>query len=645
MNAKTALRVLIVEDSANDAELLLRAMARADYEVHSKRVDTAEAMRTALTERSWDLVISDYVLPRFSGMEALRLVQELQPVLPFMIVSGKIGEEVAVEALKAGASDYLLKDRLTRLPSAIERALDEHAQSRRRQQSEKALRESEERYRRLVESSPEAMFIYSDGKFVFINPAGVKLFGVGSPVDLIGKPVLDLVHHDYKAVAAEYMRQTLEGREGPLLQLEIVPVNGGPVTVEVIGRDISYHGDSAAHMICRDITQRKRMEEQLQHVQKMEAIGRLAGGVANDFNNLLTVIIGYTGLVRSSLGSESKVLKDLDQISTSAERAANLTQQLLALSRKQVIAPIETNLNLLLSKSYDLLTRILGDNTEIVQRFAPDLGPVRADPGQIENVILNLAIQARASMPAGGRFSIETRNIQLNEKDLSTGPALRAGEYILLTISDSGRGFSKEVEDHIFEPFYHSEQGGPQATGLGLASVYGVVRQHGGHVAFTSEVGKGSTFRIFLPRLQTGPKPPSGARSWIDSNAAEPTILVVEDEPVLRDFAQLVLARKGYTVLVAEDGAEALKVAERHGRPIHLLFTDVVMPQLGGVELGKEIRHLYPEINVLYTSGYPRNAVLDQGIAESNFEFLAKPYTAQILIDRTARLLPLPTPH
>jgi PAS domain S-box-containing protein len=641
VNAKTALKVLIVEDSVHDTELLLRALARAGYEIAAARVDTPEAMRAALSEKPWDLVISDYVLPRFSGMEALHIVQEIQPDLPFMIVSGKIGEEVAVEALKAGASDYLLKDRLTRLGSAIERALEEHAQRRRRKQSEQALRESEERYRRLVESSPEAMFIYSEGKFVFVNPAGVKLFGAGSPVDLIGKHVLDLVHRDYRVVAADYMKRTLEGSEGPLLQLEIQPLNGGSVTVEVVGRDISYHGDSAAHMICRDITERKRMEEQLQHVQKMEAIGRLAGGVANDFNNLLTVIIGYTGLVRSSLGLESPVLKDLDQISTSAERAATLTQQLLALSRKQVIAPIETNLNLLISKSQDLLTRILGDNIEIVQRFAPDLGPVRADPNQIQNVILNLAVQARALMPAGGRFLIETRNIQLTEKDLSAGPTLRAGDYILLTISDSGRGFTKEVEDHIFEPFYNLDQGGFQATGLGLASVYGVIRQHGGHVAFTSEVGKGSTFRIFLPQLQTISKALPG-RTGLDSNDAEPTILVVEDEPVLRDFAQLVLVKKGYVVLVAEDGAEALKIAESYHRPIHLLFTDVVMPQVGGAELGREIRRFYPEINVLYTSGYPRNAVLDQGIADSNFEFLAKPYTAQILLQRVARLLPSP---
>ncbi|MDB6037416.1 MAG: sensor protein, partial [Verrucomicrobiales bacterium] len=596
----------------------------------------------ALIEGTWDLVISDYVLPRFTGMEALRILQEADLSLPFVIISGKIGEDVAVEALKAGASDYLLKDRLTRLGPAIERALEEHAQYRRRQQSEQALRESEERYRRLVESSPEAIFIYSEGKFVFINPAGVKLFGAASPVDLIGKSVLDLIHPDYHAGASEYMRLTLQGVDRPLLQLQVVPLTGDPVMVEAIGRDISYHGDSAAHMICRDITERKRMEEQYQNVQKMEAIGRLAGGVANDFNNLLTVIIGYSGLVRSALGPDNSASKDLEQISTSAERAASLTQQLLALSRKQVIAPIETNLNILISKSHDLLSRILGEGVEIVQRFAPDLGPVRADPDQIQNVILNLAAQARASMPGGGRFSIETRNVHLTEKDLSAGPTLRPGDYILLTISDSGRGFSKEVEDHIFEPFYRSEHGGLQASGLGLASVYGVVRQHGGHVAFTSEVGKGSTFRIFLPQLQTISKALPANRAQFGDGPVDPTVLVVEDEAVLRDFAQLVLLKKGYTVLLAEDGAEALKVAENYGRPIHLLFTDVVMPQIGGVELGREIRRIYPEINVLYTSGYPRDGVLEQGIVDSNFEFLTKPYTAQILLHRVGQLLPSP---
>ena len=245
-------------------------------------------------------------------------------------------------------------------------------------------------------------------------------------------------------------------------------------------------------------------------------------------------------------------------------------------------------------------------------------------------------------MPAGGSFSIETRNVHLTEKDLSAGPTLRPGEYILLTISDSGRGFSKEVEDHIFEPFYSSEHGGLQASGLGLASVYGVVRQHGGHVAFTSEVGKGSTFRIFLPQLQTISKALPANRAQFGDGPVDPTVLVVEDEAVLRDFAQLVLLKKGYTVLLAEDGAEALKVAENYGRPIHLLFTDVVMPQIGGVELGREIRKIYPEINVLYTSGYPRDGVLEQGVVETNFEFLTKPYTAQILLQRVGQLLPLP---
>lgn len=626
----SGLKALLVEDSENDAELLLHELTKAGFKPIARRVDNASALEAALSQDQWDVIISDYVLPQFSGMEALKIVQKRNIDVPFLIVSGKIGEEVAVDALKAGADDYLLKDRLVRLPAAVERELREAAHRRKRREADQALRESEERYRRLVESSPEATCICAAGLFVYVNAAAVELFDAQSPLDLIGKPFLDLVDPNYRDLVGEYLRQAAAGTDGALLEHRIQRFDNSSVLVEMVARSISYHREQAVQIICRDITARKFMEEQLHHGERMDAISRMAGGVANDFNNLLAVISGYAGLIRSSLPSGDKLLEDVEQISRSADRAYALTQELMALSRKQALRLAPLNLNALLTRDESLLARVLGEKIELHVNLAPDLGLIHGDEAQMENMLMNLAVRARDSMPDGGRLVFQTRNLTQEDKKLLPLTELRAGEFICLSIADTGAGIPEEAQPHLFEPFYvgHNARTG---SGLALASVYTTVKQHGGHISYNSQEGSGSTFRIYLPRM-----PVSKA---IKNGSVNGTILLVEDEEPLREFGRVVLKRAGYDVIEASDGSQALALCQNQKPPISVIFTDVIMPSMSGPEMTRRLGAMYPGVPVLYTSGYSRSVVTEHGATSSEFEFLQKPYTSQELLVRLEQLL------
>jgi two-component system cell cycle sensor histidine kinase/response regulator CckA len=626
----TGLKVLVVEDSENDAELLLHELAKAGYKPTARRVDTAAEMEAALGQDAWDLIISDYVLPQFSGLEALKILRRRSLDIPFIVVSGKIGEEVAVEALKAGAHDYLLKDRLTRLPSAIERELREAAQRRKRREADQALRESEERYRRLVESSPEATCICAAGHFVYVNPACVKLFGAQSPLDLLGKPFLDLVDANYRDLVAEYLRQAAAGSDGPLMEQRIQRFDNSLVLVEMVARSISYHREQAVQIICRDITARKFMEEQLNHGERMDAISRMAGGVANDFNNLLAVITGYAGLIRSSLQPGDKLAEDVEQITRSADRAYALTQELMALSRKQALRLAPMNLNALLSKNEGLIARVVGEKIELHVNLAADLGLMHGDTAQMENMLMNLSVRARDSMPNGGRLVFQTHNLTQDDKKQLPLNELRAGDYICLLVADTGAGIPEEAQAHVFEPFYTGNNA-RSGSGLALATVYATVKQHGGHISYNSQEGSGSTFRIYLPRLPIA--------APIKNNSVAGTILLVEDEEPLREFGRVVLRRAGYHVIDAADGSLALALCEQQKPSINLIFTDVIMPTMSGPEMTRRLGRIYPGVPVLYTSGYSRSVVTENGADSGDFEFLQKPYTSQELLVRLEQIL------
>ena len=1016
----TPLRVLIVEDSEEDTLLILRELKRGGFDPIHERVERAESMKAALSTKTWDLILADYSMPHFSGLEALKFSKESGLDLPFIIVSGSIGEEVAVEAMKSGAHDYLMKNNLTRLIPAIEQELREAEVRRKLKHSEKALQEAEKRYRQVVESATEIIYAVDEkGKFTYGNPAGLKVTGyslgelrklnfadlvlpehrervkdiysnqfrqripatyvefpffnkagkiiwfgqnttlviedgkvVGfhiiarditerkraeealqeseekyrllvenaneaifviqegmlqffniKNIELIGysreeltsTPFINFVHPDDREVTLGRYQKRIRGEELPGVNVfrvidktgnikwaelnsvliswkgraatlnflnditerkraeealrnseekyrtileniedgyyevdiagnftffndsfcriygypkeelmgmndrqytdqenakklfqtfnrvyrteesakrtdwEIIRKDGmkrnieasvslikdssgnrigfrglvhditerkqaeeqlsklfraveqSPATVmitdtdanieyvnpkftqltgytlkEVIGKNprILKSGETPAeeykrlwetitsgrewrgefhnkkkngdlywesasissiknpqglitHFIAvkEDITERKRAEEerttlqeQLRQSQKMEAIGRLAGGVAHDFNNLLTVIKGYCQLSLAEM-KESTPLKDtLEVIDKAAEKAAGLTRQLLAFGRRQIMEVKILDLNTLLQNLDKMLRRIISEDIELVTLLREDLGKVKADPGQIEQVVMNLAVNAKDAMSKGGKLIIETANVELDKAYAQTHVAVTPGPYVMIAVSDTGTGMAPEVRDRVFEPFF-TTKGKGKGTGLGLSTVYGIVKQSGGNIWVYSEPGQGTTLKIYLPRVDEPAEELKAQEAGEEFPRGSETILIVEDDKEVRSLAVRILKRQGYTVLDGSYGDQAFNVCRQHRGPIHLLLTDVVMPGMDGRALSESLSQLHPEMKVLYMSGYTDDAIIHHGVMDKGMNFIQKPFTIDKLIRKVREIL------
>jgi nitrogen-specific signal transduction histidine kinase/ActR/RegA family two-component response regulator len=389
--------------------------------------------------------------------------------------------------------------------------------------------------------------------------------------------------------------------------------------------------------ILMDITERKRFEAQFRQAQKMEAIGALAGGVAHDFNNLLTVILGSCNFLLQDL-SPGSMRSDVEQIKKAGERAVSLTQQLLAFSRKQVLQPKILDLNDLVAETEKMLRRLIGEDIDLLTVPMPGLGLVKADPGQIQQVIMNLAVNARDAMPEGGKLTIETENVDIDQLYLLKHPEARIGRYVMLAVSDNGIGMDRETRARIFEPFFSTKEPG-KGTGLGLATVYGIVKQSDGFIYVYSEPGKGATFKIYVPRVEGEAVMPSGGGKEETESPGTGTVLVVEDESAVRGVVARVLRGKGYAVIEASDGAEALRAAREFSGEIHLVLTDVVMPGMSGRELISQIKAVRPGIKALFVSGYTGNAIVHHGILDSGVAFLQKPFTDDSLARKVREMI------
>ncbi|HEY7513995.1 MAG TPA: ATP-binding protein, partial [Vicinamibacteria bacterium] len=469
----------------------------------------------------------------------------------------------------------------------------------------------------------------------------------GGFADVLGRSVLDFVQPEHRERAKEASRAVLERGESVEYEVEMATSAGSlgfwGVRAGPLHRDNRIGG---MILLATDVTSRKqteaalsRTEEQLRQAAKMEAVGRVAGGVAHDFNNLLTAILGYAELALGRLGPEDSVRRHIDGIVRTATRASDLTRQLLAFSRKQVLSPRVINLNDVMAASEGLFRRLLGEDIRLVSRLGTALGATRVDRAQVEQILMNLVVNARDAMPEGGALVIETRNVQLDEEWASGHPGSSTGPHVMLSVNDSGVGMDAETQRHIFEPFFTTKELG-RGTGLGLATVYGIVKQSGGYITVESTVGKGTTFRIFLPRVEEKPPKAEAVASASAPARGRETILLVEDEDVVRELAREALQEGGYNVLEARHPGEALLVAERQRQDgLDLLLTDVVMPHMSGPQLAERLREHQPDLRVLFMSGYTDDAALRHGVLRSEVFFLQKPFTPEVLARRVRETL------
>jgi two-component system cell cycle sensor histidine kinase/response regulator CckA len=512
------LRLLLVEDSEDDALIVLRELRRGGYDVQVTRVETADAMARELDGHELVVVISDYSLPHFSAPESLRVLRASGRDLPFIIASGTIGEDTAVEAMRHGAHDFLVKSRLARLVPAVEREMRDAAERRAHRASEESV---------------------------------------------------------------------------------------------------------------------KRLEEQFRHAQKMEAIGRLAGGVAHDFNNILTAIMATADLALETPALSAELQNDLKMIRESGAKAASITRQLLAFSRKQVVQPRPIDVNELIGESKGMLTRLLPHDVELeLDLRATEV--IEIDPTQMEQVLLNLVVNAGDAMPNGGRITIATEHVDVRHPRATKTGVVPVGNYIVLRVQDTGIGMDETTQARAFEPFFTTKDPG-RGTGLGLATVYGIVQQAHGHIILESAPGTGTTFELYFDRVDGVPTTVTSEHR-IDLRGSE-VVMLVEDEPSVRAPMTRALRELGYFVLEATDGEDALSVLNDFHEPVHLVITDVVMPRMSGAELVRNLHDWYPRLKVLFVSGYSEELLESHGLAPGSISYLAKPFTANRLAAEMRGLL------
>lgn len=506
-----------------------------------------------------------------------------------------------------------------------------------RKVSEEALRQSEARYRSVVEGSIQGIIIHQDNRILFSNAAAARIFGFASPDEMIGLDPDGLEAPEERHRFAGWREACLRGELGAEIhEWQGLRKDGSRIWVESTVTTIHWNGRPAFVSFRLDITKRKHLEDQFRQAQKMEAVGRLAGGIAHDFNNLLTAILGYSDLVLSDLTPGDPQLRRIEEIHRAGERAAALTQQLLAYSRKQILTPKVLNLNAIITDMVPMLRRLIGEDIDMVARLSPDLWAVRADPGQLEQVILNLAVNARDAMPRGGMLALATTNI--NPDDPAAHPVLTV-PAVRFEVSDTGCGMSEEVQTHLWEPFYTTKPQG-QGTGLGLCTVAGIIEQSGGQVTVESQIGQGTMFRIDLPRADAvATVAPSGVVAPPEPAGRE-TVLLVEDEEAVRSLAKDVLTRHGCQVIEARHADEALELCRRNKRWIDLLITDMVMPgRLNGGELATQLVQARPGLKVLFISGYAEDNMLRNLGLTHGAGFLHKPFSPQELIAQMRRVL------
>jgi two-component system, cell cycle sensor histidine kinase and response regulator CckA len=760
------IRVLMLEKQEADADAALRSLSAAGLSVESEVVRTEAEFKKHLITRTYDIIVCDFNFPDWSGLAPLRWVRQSGYDTPFIYLSGMWWDDIAFDCIREGATDYVLKNNLSRLPHAIRCALEERRLRQEHKRLEQERQESEKQYRLLFEANPQPMWVYDrrTESFLAVNDAAIRHYGY-SREEFLGMTILDIrvqqgnaagpgtrrkkepgtharepqeanVNHrkkdgsvitvqasrhevSFRGVNAmlvlahditEILRneqklqqmeqrfaiafrsspmaitisteadgkyidaneaflrmigrgrdevvghtsselnvwETLEDRtriirelnhKGAVRSFEAIfnSRSRGPRSVRVSAEQIQLDGVPCVLAITNDVTEEKALEEQLRQSQKMEAVGRLAGGVAHDFNNMLGVIMGYCDLAESRMDRET-VNRDVAHIKKAAQRAAGLTSQLLAFSRQQVLRPSVLNLNEVVTELLSMLHRVIAADVELQFRPSTALGNVKADAGQIEQILINLVVNAGDAMPRGGRIIIETGDLELDDTYTRGHPRVQPGPYVVLSVSDTGCGMSSETLLRIFEPFFTTKSPG-EGTGLGLAMVYGAMQQAGGHIGVYSEEGEGTAFRLYFPRVEEQVElRPATAPETALAHASE-TVLLVEDESALREMTAELLRGEGYTVLEAADGLTAIAESSHYEKPIDILLTDVVLPGLNGREVASRISAVRPQVKVVYISGYTAPSIVNQGLLDSTVVLLSKPFTRIALLRQLRAVL------
>jgi PAS domain S-box-containing protein len=501
-----------------------------------------------------------------------------------------------------------------------------------RRDAEEAVKQSEQRFRALVENSEDGIELSTKrGTVLYVSPSVERILGRPAS-ELVGRNVFELLDNDDRDRLVGQWQRTLDNARAPVrAEFRLNHPSGQAKFIELVRVNrLDDPGLRAVVTIFRDVSVQRDLEEQVRQSQKMEAVGRLAGGIAHDFNNILSAVHGFAQIVDGDLKEGDPLHADMEEIFKAVERGTGLTKKLLAFGRRQVLQPRAIHVGNFLRDVERMLLRLIGEDIVLQIKPQDDTQPAKADPSQLEQVLLNLVVNARDAMPRGGRLSIENEDAYLTEEDSARAPDIQPGRYVCLTVSDTGTGMTREVQDRIFEPFFTTKQTG-KGTGLGLSTVFGIVKQSGGHIQVASEIGRGSTFRVYFPVTDEKPTYPSPAPPRNVVLGGHETILLVEDEVSVRHFVARTLRREGYQVLDASNGGEALLIAEQHAGPIHLLLTDVVMPRLSGQQLAERLAPLRNDMRVIYMSGYAEDAVMKQGVLDRGVDFIEKPLTTEAL--------------
>jgi two-component system cell cycle sensor histidine kinase/response regulator CckA len=670
---KAPLRILLVEDDRLDAELTEETLHNEGIPCEIKRVDTRADYLAALEESHFNLIISDYSLPAFDGMAALSIAQKTCPDLPFILISGRVGEELAVEALKSGAAEYVLKQKLERLAPAVRRALQEAENRRARKRAEEALQEAYEeldkrvqertaelrsaneslqaeiaerkaRERKITEQAAlldharDAILVRGlDDRVIYWNRSAERIYG-WSAAEAVGRDIVELCYGDdrsqFEKAKAEFYEKgewsgelrhrTKDGRE------------------RIIDSSWTLVSDEKGHpqsifTINTDITEKKKLEAQYLHAQRLESIGTLASGIAHDLNNVLSPILMAIQLLQIRLTDEDS-LRLLSVLQENTERGADMVKQVLSFAREAQGERVLLQLKHLIREMVKTLKSTFPKSIEIKISLAEDLQPVSGDATQLHQVLMNLCVNARDAMPYGGKLRIEAENIDIDEAYASMNIEAKPGPHVVITVSDTGVGIPAEIIDKIFDPFFTTKETG-KGTGLGLSTVIGIVKNHSGFVSVYSEVGKATRFKVYLPVADIGQLKQSEAlRKEVPCGHGE-SILVVDDEAAIREIARQTLEDHGYRVLTANDGAEAVALYAEHKDEIKAVLTDTMMPYMDGPATIRALHRLNPQVKVIATSGLDANGGLVESATAGVKAFLSKPFTAEKLLLTLAEVL------